>query len=433
MSKSGLSKAIGDLPGVSSEKEWTNSLERGRRPGPRMNEHVVIPDKCGVSTKAVHSGTYEDPTVGSVGTPIFQNSTFLFSEHTYEAFFQGISRDAPIYTRYGNPSQWSVQEKISSLEGAESSLVFASGMAAISTTLLALTNKGGHIVSAYDVYGGTYNLLHHDMHQLGREVSFVDSTSFEDIKNAVKDNTQVLFFETLSNPLLKSIPLKTIADYCKENRILLIVDNTFLSPYCCRPLDYGVDIVVHSCTKYMNGHSDLTAGCISGSRKYVDRIWDQMLRFGGHLEPFSCFLLERGLKTLALRMEKHVSNAKAVAEFLNNHPKVKNVYHPLTNDVSGKYINEYTENENFGGLVSFEVSDDEAGLKLLNELKLPAAATSLGGLESLVSMPYNTSHSTLTLNQRKSIGINPGLVRLSVGIEDLGDILNDLDAGLSAI
>jgi len=432
MAKNKLSKAIGDLPGASPDKEWTNSLERGRKAGPRMEEHKYVSDDYSFATKVVHSGTYEDPIVGSVGTPIFQNSTFLFSEHTYEAFFQGISRDVPIYTRYGNPTQWAVQEKIAQIEGAESCVVFSSGMAAISTTLIALSNRGGNIISAYDVYGGTYNLLHHDLHQLGRSVTFVEATSYDDIVNAVNDNTQILFFETLTNPLLKAIPLVKLAKFCKDNQILLVVDNTFLSPYCSKPLQFGADIVIHSCTKFLNGHSDLTAGCASGSRKYVDRIWEQMLRLGGHLEPFSCFLLERSLKTLDVRMQRHVKNSEAVAKYLDDHPKVKKVYHPTTKDYQYPDIHEYASS-GFGGLVSFEVEDDATGLKLMDELKIPAAATSLGGVESLISMPFNTSHSSLTEEQRASIGINPGLIRFSLGIEGIDDILEDLESALDRI
>jgi cystathionine beta-lyase/cystathionine gamma-synthase len=430
--KKELSKAIGDLPGVSLEKGWTDELDRGRRPGPRMAHHKASPTALGFSTRAVHAGTYEDPVVGAIGTPIFQSSTFLFSQHTYEAFFQGTTRDVPIYTRYGNPSQWAVQEKISNLEGAESSVVFSSGMAAISTTLLALTNRGGHIVSAHDIYGGTYNFLHHDMVQLGRSVSFVEATDFDQIVSAVTKDTQILFFETLTNPLLKAIPLASLNKFCKDNEILLVVDNTLLSPYCCRPLVHGADVVLHSCTKYMNGHSDLTAGVASGSRKYMDRVWDQMLRFGGQLEPLSCFLLERGLKTLALRVERPSSNAEAIASFLSGHPRVYRVYHPSLPDYPYPWLKQYTDN-GYGGMVSFEVGSDEEGLHILNALTIPAAATSLGGIESLVSMPFNTSHSALTQRQRCNAGINPGLIRLSVGIEDINDLLTDLKCALDSL
>lgn len=432
MDKAKLSKAIGDLPGVGPDKNWTNELERGRRPGPRMQQQVVLPDSFNDSTKCVHSGTYIDENVGAVGTPIFQSSTFLFSSHTYESFFQGVSRDTPIYTRYGNPSQWAVQEKIAALEGAESCVVFASGMAAISTALIALTNRGGSIISSQDVYGGTYNLLHHDMHQLGREVVFVDPTDIEQIKSAIKDNTQVIFLETLSNPLVKSIPLQEIVKLSKANNILFLVDNTFLTPYSSKPILHGVDLVIHSCTKYMNGHSDLTAGCVSGSRKYVDRVWEQMLRFGGHLDPLSCFLLERGLKTLAVRMRAHTENATVLASYLANHPKVKHVFHPNHDEVSQKYIHDYASN-GFTGLFSFEVGSNEKALELMDALHLAVPATSLGGVETLISMPFNTSHSTLTEDQRKQIGINPGLIRISVGIEHIDDLLSDFEAALSKI
>jgi len=412
---------------------WMSDLKRRRRAGPRHRAQVVAAETWKSSTIAVQGGTYRDPVTGGVSSPIFASTTFLLTPQAYEAFHQGITRDLPIYARYGNPSQWSVQEKISALEQAESTVVFSSGMAATTTALLTLTNHGGHIISSFDIYGGSYNLLREDMYQLGRAVSFVDGTDIEQVRAAIRDNTQVIFVETLTNPLLKVPDLPAIVKLAHEHDILVVVDNTFLSPALLQPHALGADIVVHSCTKYMNGHSDLTAGSASGSRKYVDRIWAQMLRLGGSLDPMGCFLLERSLKTLPLRMNAHSSNSAAIARYLSRHPKIRRVYHPsLERDDIG-WLSDATQGR-FGGMVSFEVEGDDAqAQKLLETLTVPLLATSLGGVESLVSAPFNTSHSSLTEPQRRAMGINPGLVRFSVGIEDLDDLIADLESGLAQI
>ncbi len=428
-----MAKAVGDSADPGAEHQWHNTLRRGRVPGPRMSHQRALPESAGNSTKSVHSGTYLDPITGAVGTPIFQTSTFEFSEHTYEAFEQGHIRDVPIYGRYGSPNQWAVQEKIAALEGAQSSVVFSSGMSAITTTLLALTNHGGHIISSRDVYGGTFNLLREDMHQLGREVTFVEPTDMDQIRAALQDNTQVLFFETLTNPLLKAIKLPELGELAKEHNLLLVIDNTFLSPQFIRPLDLGAHVVIHSCTKYLNGHSDLTAGVASGSRKYLDRVWNLMLRLGGSLDAMECYLLERGIKTLALRMRAHNENAHAIAGFLASHRGVRRVHHPSLPDYECTWIRDVCP-DGYGGMVSFElVGGDEAALKFLDRLQLPVVATSLGGVESLVSLPFNTSHSFFTLQQRQEVGILPGLVRFSAGVEDADDLIVDLDQALASI
>lgn len=422
--------AEGQMPRAGGNKTWMDQLNRKRVPGPRTNNHHTPNRTLGESTLGIHAGTYQDPVSGAVGTPVFNSTTFLFQDQTYDAFFEGVTRDVPIYTRYGNPSQWSVQEKVAALENAESAVVFSSGMAAIATTIYALMNRGGHIISSYDVYGGTYNLLREDLHQSGREITFVDSTDLEAIEKAIQPNTQMFLFEGLSNPLLKGLPFKSICELAKKHDILVVIDNTFLSPTAIRPLEYGVDVVIHSGTKYLNGHSDVTAGVAAGSRKYMDRIWAQMLRLGGQLDPNSCFLLERGMKTLALRMRAHVSNANRIAAELSKHDCIKKVYHPSLPDYEYHELKELCQG-NFGGVVSFEVEGgDLAALRFMDHLQIPQAATSLGGVESLVSMPFNTSHSSLNDYQRELVGIMPGLVRLSVGVEDVEDLLADLDQAL---
>ncbi|WP_369192330.1 PLP-dependent aspartate aminotransferase family protein [Streptomyces sp. R08] len=418
--------AIGFEEGRTTTAEWFDELTRRRVTGPVSTQHRVLDRSLAAETLAVHAGSYEDPVTGSVGTPIFQTTTFLLDDASYGAFSDGSLRDVPIYTRYGNPSQWSVQEKIAALEGAESAVVTSSGMSAIASTVYALTNRGSHIVSAYDVYGGTYNLLRDDMPSAGREVTFVDANDPQAVKSAIRPETQLLLFETLTNPLLKAPALGAISRIASEAGALLVVDNTFLTPVNMRPLDIGADIVVHSATKYLAGHSDVTAGAVVGRRKFLDRVWAQTLRFGGSLDPLSCFLLERGLKTLPLRIKTQNNNARRISEYLRTHDAVTAVYHP---DLGGaRYAAMESENyRGFGGMVSFEVKGgDAAALAFMERLTLPYVATSLGGVESLVSMPGNTSHSSLTEKQKALIGINPGLVRYSVGIEDVGDLIDDL-------
>jgi cystathionine beta-lyase/cystathionine gamma-synthase len=393
----------------------------------------VLPRSIAQETLAVHAGTYEDPITGSVGTPIFQTSTFLLDDASYGAFSDGSLRDVPIYSRYGNPSQWSVQEKIAALEDAESALVTSSGMSAIASTIYALTNSGSHIISAYDVYGGTYNLLREDMPSAGREVTFVDPTDVDAIRAAVREETQLLFFETLTNPLLKAPAIHEIAKIASDANALLVVDNTFLTPVLLQPLALGADVVIHSATKYLGGHSDLTAGAVVGRRKFLDRIWAQALRFGGTLEPLCCFLLERGIKTLPLRVRVQTDNAREIARFLATHDRVGDVHHP---DLGGDRYSHLRRADygGYGGMVSFEIrGGDAAALAFMNNLTIPYVATSLGGVESLVSMPSNTSHSSLTANQMSLIGINPGLVRFSAGIENVRDLIGDIAHALDAL
>lgn len=420
-------------PGTHDDLTWLNELHRLRQAGPLTRSHRVRDDGEAIATRCVHAGTYEDRSTGAVGTPIFPSTTFRFSNTTYESFLEGFVRDIPTYSRYGNPSQWSVQLKIAMLESAESALVLSSGMAAIASTLFALTNKNGHVISSYDLYGGSYNLLHSDMHPMGRSVSFVDPLDLDALERAIRDETQIMFFELLSNPLMKAIDLVRIADLCRSRNILLVIDNTFLSPISCRPLEFGADIVIHSGTKYLNGHSDITCGTVAGSRKLVDRVWAQMLRLGGSLDPFVCFLLERGMKTLAVRMEAHAARAREVTRYLESHPKVRKVYSPYSERYGYPALRQYAP-DLACGMLSFEVvGGNAAALTLLEHLRVITSATSLGGVESLASLPFNTSHSGLTLQQQKVIGLNAGLVRLSVGIEHAADLCRDLGQALDAI
>ncbi len=422
--------------GVEKKREsgefWLDQLKRKRNEGPFLSSKRYT--GFSESTKSVHAGQYNDPTTNALGTPIFQCSTFSLSEDKYQAISEGRGRDEFIYTRYGNPSQWSVQEKLSSLENAESSIVFSSGMAAISSTLLAILDKGSHVVSSRDIYGGTYNFLYEDLDRYGMSVSFASPTDIESIEAAIQENTAVLYFEALTNPLLKLIDIEEIVKLGAKYNLRVIIDNTFLTPYNCKPLDLGVDLVVNSATKYLNGHSDLIGGTVSGSRKLIDRIWPQLLKNGGSMDPHACFLLERSLKTFALRMRAHNANALDLANYLEHHPRIKKVYYPgLKSHKQHELAKTQLKGKN-SGMISFEIEGgDEKAHALMEHLKLAIEATSLGGVESLISLPYNTSQASLTKKQQEKIGINEGLIRLSVGIEDIEDLIRDFKQAIEQI
>jgi cystathionine beta-lyase/cystathionine gamma-synthase len=410
---------------------WANDLSRCRKNGPAIKaKDWSIYDE---STIAVHAGTMDDDATGAVGTPIYQTSTFVLGENEYTAVEEGHARDKFIYTRYGNPSQWAVQNKLAALEGAESALVFSSGMAAITASVMALMDKGAHIVASNELYGGTYNLFNHELPTFGMSADFVDPLDLEAVEAAIKPNTQILYFEVLTNPLLKLIDIEQLAEIAKRHRLRLVVDATFVTPIGCRSLELGADLVIHSCTKYLNGHSDLVAGCVMGSRKLVDMVWPRLLNYGGSLDPHAAFMLERGLKTLAIRMQAHQNSALKLATYLESHPKTSSVRYPLLKSFPQFELSK-TMLKNGTGMVTFNVEGgDKAAAKLLTLLKLSRQATSLGGVESLVSLPFNTSHASSTIKQRTNMGILPGCIRLSVGIEDGEDLIADFEQALAQL
>lgn len=418
----------GARPPRARETTWCDELDRRRLPGPSLVSRSDA--AAGDSTLCVHAGTTDDPRTGAVGTPIYQSSTFRLDPEQYRSVDDGYARDRFIYSRYGNPSQWAVQEKLAALEGAESAVVFSSGMAAIASTLFALLDPGGHVVASSDVYGGTYSLFQHELPNCGMSATLVDPRDLAGIEAAIEPRTQLIFVEALSNPLLKVADIHGLAAIARRHGLRLVVDATFVTPLGMRPLDLGADLVVHSASKYLNGHSDLIAGVACGSRKLMDRVWARMLNYGGSLDPHACFLLERGLKTLAVRMRAHQESALTIARWLERHPDVTSVLHPLLPSHPDHELARRTLAAG-SGMVTFSVAGgDEAALALLDALRLPRQATSLGGVESLVSLPFNTSHAPFTRSQREHLGIPPGCVRLSVGIEDTVDLIEDLEQAL---
>lgn len=410
---------------------WLNDLDRKRAAGPFMPGHE-LPAK-GFSTLAVHAGTHDDPHTGAVGTPIYQTTTFLLGADQYRAIEQGFARDRFIYTRYGNPSQWAVQEKLAALEGAESAIVFSSGMAAITSTVMALVDRGAHVVASADVYGGTWNLFNQEIPTFGMSATMVDSQDFTAIEAAIRPETQLMYFEAISNPLLKIIDIPRLAEIARRHGLRLVIDATFAPPVAMRALEHGADVVVHSASKYLNGHSDLIAGVAAGPRKLIDMIWPRLLNYGGSLDPHACFLLERGLKTLAIRMRAHEESAHALARWLEGHPKVRRVHYPLLDSHPDREVARRLLKNGMGNVTFFVEGGDQAALALVNALRIPKQATSLGGVESLVSLPFNTSQASYTTRQRADIGIHPGCVRLSVGIEDAADLIADFEQALARI
>jgi cystathionine beta-lyase/cystathionine gamma-synthase len=410
---------------------WLNRLDRKRAAGPFLTGRAL--PAMGPSTTAVHAGTHDDPLTGAVGTPIYQASTFLLGADQYGAIEEGFARDRFIYSRYGNPSQWAVQEKLAALEGAESTIVFSSGMAAITATVMALVDRGAHVVASADLYGGTWNLFNQEFPTFGMSASLVDPQDFAAIEAAIRPETQLMYFEAITNPLLKVIDIPRLAEIARRHGLRLVIDATFAPPVALRALDHGADVVVHSASKYLNGHSDLIAGVAAGPRKLIDMIWPRLLNYGGSLDPHACFLLERGLKTLAIRMRAHEESAHALARWLEAHPKTRRVFYPLLDSHPDREVAKRLLKNGTGNVTFFVEGGDAAALALVNALRIPKQATSLGGVESLVSLPFNTSQASYTARQRAAIGIHPGCVRLSVGIEDAADLIADFDQALARI
>jgi len=383
----------------------------------------------GPSTRAVHAGELVGIT-GSVNTPIIQTATFYYPTDN-EATWKGELPDGTyIYSRHGNPTIRAAEQKIASLEGAEEALVFASGMAATTAIALSLLSKGDRVVSMEDIYGGTYNLFKNELPRFGIDADFVASVRTEEILAALDKRTKLLWLESPTNPLLKLVDVAALAKGAHEMGVQVVIDNTFASPINQNPLTMGADLVMHSCTKYLNGHSDLVAGAVAGKKSLTQEIWKRRVTLGGNLDPMGGFLLIRGMKTLAVRMQRHNQNGMAVATFLQSHEKVQKVHYPGLPS-HPQYDLARRSLRGFGGMVSFEVKGGQkAAFKVMRSLRMIALAPSLGGVESLASMPLNTSHVAFSPEERKRLGINDSLIRVSAGIEDAEDIIDDLDRAL---
>ncbi|EJO5348939.1 methionine gamma-lyase [Clostridium botulinum] len=394
-------------------------------------------NKMGFSTKAIHGGHIGDKQFGSLATPIYQTSTFIFDSAEQGGRRFAGEEKGYIYSRLGNPTATEVENKLALLEGGEAAAVAASGMGAISSALWSALKAGDHVVASDTLYGCTFALLNHGLTRYGIDVTFVDVSNLQEVKNALKANTKVVYLETPANPTLKVTDIKKISNMVHESNkdCLVFVDNTFCTPYIQRPLELGADVVVHSATKYLNGHGDVVAGFVVGKEEFINQVKLFGIKdmTGSVIGPFEAFLIIRGMKTLQLRMEKHCNNAIEVAKFLEAHPAVQKVYYP------GLESFEYYELANKqmklpGAMISFELKGGvEEGKIIMNNVNLATLAVSLGDSETLIQHPASMTHSPYTQEERKSAGISDGLVRLSVGLEDVEDIINDLKQALDLI
>lgn len=391
--------------------------------------------KLGLGTTAIHAGTLKN-LYGTLAMPIYQTSTFIFDSAEQGGRRFALEEAGYIYTRLGNPTTTVLENKIAVLEEGEAGVAMSSGMGAISSTLWTVLKAGDHIVTDKTLYGCTFALMNHGLTRFGVEVTFVDTSNLEEVKNAMKENTRVVYLETPANPNLKIVDLEGVCKVAHTNpNTLVIVDNTFATPYMQKPLKLGVDIVVHSATKYLNGHGDVIAGLVVTKQELADQIRFVGLKdmTGAVLGPQDAYYIIRGMKTFEIRMERHCANAKKVVEFLNKHPKIEKVYYPGLETHPGYEIAK-KQMKDFGAMISFELKGGfEAGKTLLNNLKLCSLAVSLGDTETLIQHPASMTHSPYTKEEREAAGITDGLVRLSVGLENVEDIIADLEYGLEKI
>lgn len=400
-----------------------------------MNQKDQKTTAYGFDTKAIHGVPQKNP-FGTLATPIYQTSTYVFDSAEQGGARFALEEPGYIYSRLGNPTCTRVEEKLALLEGAEAAISCASGMGAITSALWVLLQQGDHMVAHKTLYGCTYAYFSHGLSRYGIEVTFVDMTNPEELRKAIRPNTKVVYFESPANPTMDMVDIEQIAKIAHEHEgITVVADNTYCTPYLCRPIEYGVDVVVHSATKYLNGHGDVIAGFVVGSTEYITQV--RLLGVkdltGACLGPLEAFLIDRGMKTLSLRMDRHSSNAQKVAEFLEAHPKVESVQYPGLTSFKYKAIaDKYMRLP--GGMISFEVKGGKpAGQKLINSCQLCSIAVSLGDTETLIQHPASMTHSPYTEEECAAAGISQGLVRLSVGLESVEDIIADLKQALDQL
>ena len=380
------------------------------------------------ATHTVHSGTQH---IGdAVNTPIFQSSTYKLTDDRYAGWAAGAQHTL-LYARLSSVNSDAVAQKLIALEHGEDAEVFASGMAAISTTLVALLNQGDHMVASADVYGGTYGLLSEELPRFGISTTMADMRDPASYEAAIQPNTKLLYIETLTNPVLKVCDISAMVDVAKRHNLLLIIDNTFASPWGCQPLNLGADLVIHSTTKYLGGHSDIIGGAVIGPKELIAQIFMRKVHFGGSPDPHACYLLERGMRTLDVRMPRICENAATLAGRMEQHVAIERVYHTSLESHPDFEVAQRTMPKG-SGMVAFVVKGgDEAAMKFMRGLTIIYEATSLGGVESLIECPFNSSHMFVPEDVRVAAGVVPGFVRLSVGIEDVEDLWQDIDQALA--
>lgn len=390
--------------------------------------------EAGFSTRAVHGGQHGDPLTGAMVAPMYMTSTFGWTEEKMERYLAGDKEGIFTYGRSRNPTQNDMQDKLALLEGGEAALVTASGMAAISLAIMSIVHPGDHIISAKTIYGGTYALFTKIFEEMKIDVSYVEDITEENLNAALKENTKIVYIESMYNPTMEMPDIPFIAKWAKSKNLKTFVDNTFCSPYLMRPLELGADVVVNSATKYINGHGDLIAGTICGKADFIDSIRSSIYQELGPVpSPFSCWLMLRGMKTLTIRMKAHCENAMIIARWLEKHPLVEKVFYPgLESHKNHEYAKKMFGDKGYGGMISFIVKGGlEGGKAVVYNTKLVKMAVSLGDLDTLIEQPATMTHGKIAKEEREKMGVPDGMLRLSIGIEDPEDIIADLQAAFS--
>ncbi len=386
-----------------------------------------------IETKIVHGGQHPDKMTGAITPPIYQTSTFAFRDADHGARVFSGEEEGYIYTRLGNPTIDLLAGKIALLESTEAGMIFASGLSAIFNVVATTAKTGEHIVSDNTIYGGTFALFKNVLPRFGIETTFIDASNISEVTAALRENTKLIFIETPANPTLKIIDIAQCAKIACDKNIPLCVDNTFATPYLQRPIEQGADIALHSLTKYFGGHGDIIGGAVAGKKEFIKELWEIGKEIGGSNSPFNAWLVLRGLKTLAVRMEKHCDNAMEIAEYLSKHNKVEKIYYPGLpthpgHDLAKKQMSK------FGGMIGFDVKGGkEAGKIVMNSVKLCILAVSLGDVDTLIEHPASMTHFTYSDEELLKCGIKPGYIRISVGLENAADLIADLEQALSKI
>lgn len=376
----------------------------------------------GINTICTHVGEIEDIQFKGAISPLFMSSSYAFQDV-----------DVKRYPRYFNtPNQEALSKKIAALEHTESAMIFGSGMAAISTAVLAFLKTGDHIVLQGDIYGGTYNLIVEQFNKFGIQYSFTDGLTASDFEEKIRPNTKVIYVETPSNPLLKITDLKMVSDLAKKHGLISMIDNTFASPVNQIPSKFGIDIIIHSATKYMGGHSDICAGAVAGSTIYMEKIFHLAKNLGGSLSDYTVWLLERSIKTMGIRVKAQNENAQSMAEYLHGHESIQAVFYPGLPSHPDHELAK-SQMSGFGGMMSFELQKDLDAEKFQKELRMIKPSMSLAGVESTVLSPAQTSHALLGEEERKNRGISDGLIRFSVGIEETDDLIEDIEQAIAKL
>jgi cystathionine beta-lyase/cystathionine gamma-synthase len=381
-------------------------------------------------TKAVRGAANLDKKNGPLATPIYQTSTFEVTDNDEQV---RATHSDHFYTRYGNPTNTVAEKRIAELEGVDAALTFASGMGAITTTIMALLKSGDHVVAQRDIYGGANKFLSQWLPKMGIETTFVDTTEYEQHARAIRPNTKLLYLESPTNPVLRVVDFKRMVALAKQHNLLSMIDATFGTPINQHPAEFGIDLVMHSGTKYLAGHSDLICGVVAGGHEWMERIWETRTTLGNCMDPHASWMLVRGLKTLAVRVARQNENALQVAEFLAEHAKVRSVNYPFLKS-HPQYALAREQMAGGGGMVSFEVEGTGDDARRVSEaMRLFTLAPSLGGVESLVSIPVLTSHAMIPAEERARMGVTEQLIRLSVGIENADDLVADLELALEVV